>query len=396
LFSIVEFAAGAGMAFVDGDDRVATAKRIALGMVVLVLGSIEFGLYAKFGQGFGFNPFSDLFAEGTTGGAVMKSWFGVFGPAVVFTMAWCGDMLFVGIRGLSKNRAAAQWRAYLRLREKAADYLQARLLNSANAVEVLRRTLNDVNRAFLDTSGDKALAAKIDAAREQFSAAIEAAKAVPMEDVKPLTRSEMVRLFVAQIFICLSCCLAVGFIILMYSPWGIGTSVLVSGVDKPSALIAVLECAILLGAGYVSTRAGNHIQVGLKSSSATGWARWPLLIFVAALVAAILVANAFFIFAHQTAIEAMWFSFVAAACLWLFRCGQSVGLMLAASWTLFAAVAIILVAAVLWCAGILIGCLVLLLALVNVAMLILRFPYLRWTERKEEAEAPVGAVREQA
>jgi hypothetical protein len=395
LFSLLEFAGGAAIAFVEGDNASANRQRILLMAVIAALATIELGFYAKFGQSFGFNPFSDVFPEDTTVGLLFKSWFGIFGPAVVFILAWCGDKLFVGIRGLGRNRVAGQWGAYLRRRQKAADTLQARIAVIARSVEGLKKALHDLDRAFQEVDGDRGFSGKIEAAQRAFAAAIETAKAVRLGDVTPLGRSEMLRLYTTHLFLSVTCLLTASFLILLYSPLGIGTSYLFTNVDQPSSIVAALECAILLGSGYISTRAGNNTSSDVRSVTMSGWSKWPLIAFLCLLVGATLVANGFFLFNSAGPMAAMWFAFVTAASLWLFRCGQSLGLMIAADWAFFNCTVTVCVSLALWLLSVLVGIVALLLMFLKTLLLLLRFPYVRIFERKI-SKATAIVVQEQA
>lgn len=396
LFSLLEFAGGAAIAFVDGNDRKAANKKLSLIIAIASLATLELGFYAKFGQGFGFNPFSDVFPEDTTAGLILKSWFGIFGPAVVFIMAWCGDMLFTGIRGLTRNQVARQWRSYLRAREAAADNVQRRVIATAASVEALKKALHTVDRAFHETDGDRGLTGKVEAAQRAFTDAINTAKAVQLGDVKPLGSSEMLRLYMSHIFLTGSCLVAAVFLILFYSPLGIGISYLRPDIDHPSSIIAALECAILLGAGYVSTKAGNHVSPGMHAITTSGWARWPLIIFLTILVCTILAANAFFIFQLDSTIAAMWFALTAAASLWLFRCGQSLGLMIAASWAFLKATVAVCLSLVFWALSVMFWVVALLIVVFRGFLLLLRYPYLMLFERRNGKLSSPVVAREQA
>jgi uncharacterized membrane protein len=395
LFSLAEFAMGAGLAFLDVNGKMKSALFALVISAVTALALLEFAFYAAFGQNFGLNPFGASLTEGSTLAILSNSWFGIFGPVVVFATAFCGHMLITGLQGLTKNRVAAQWHTYLKRREQCADHLEQRVVSTTGAIEVLKRACAEIQTAFSDVGRDGAFIERIHAARDQFLTAVDSAKSVQLPEVKPLSRSEMLRLFFSQVFLFLTCIASALFFIFAYGLLGIDASTGSTGLGELSTLVAIVECCILLGAGYVSTRPGNQVQVGLRPVASTAWAKPYLITFIVLLVGTVISANAFFIFKEFTAIEAMWFALLTAVCLWLVRTGQNIGLMMPAAWAFTVACCAVAIAAALWLAAMVTAFGLLCIALINLVAQVLQYPYKLLFARERQSTSP-NTVTEQA
>lgn len=374
LFSFVEFAFGSVFAFIEGTSVQARIARITLGVLVLVLALVEFGFYARFGQQFGFNPFAEVFASDSLWGVMLQAWFGVFGPAVVLAIAWCAHSLFDGVKALNDNRVARQWRSYLRQRERLADTLHQRLVDSTGQSRALTDVLSDVETALV-TMSPKSLGSELEQSRERFGEELKLAQSIRLADTKALDHSEMIRTLMSNLFLAASAVISATFIGILYSPLGIGTSIALAGIDQPSLLVAVLEAFVLIGAGYITQRVSAATPGVGTNPSAASMSRRGFRILAGILVVAVLLANAFFIFQRGTAVEAMWFGFLTAASLWLFRCGQNLGMMIAATWTFVQCAALYAISAVLFLAALTVAGLRVVLEIWRLVVAILAYPY---------------------
>lgn len=373
-FSLLEFGIGASIAFIDGRTTTATLGRALLIFMIFLLGSIEFGFYARFGQGFDFNPFSFLFSQGSTWEKLSEMWFAVFGPVIVFTLAFCADLLFVGVRNLANNRVAAQWRAYLKLRVAAVDEFRKSLSTAQVTNILLKAAVDDANQAFVANSPGS-IHAELDEARKRFENSLDKAKEIRLEPTKQLVHSEMVRLYGNKLFLTLAVISATSFLAFAYGPLGVRTTLFHDGYAIFPYLIAIAEAVGLIAAGYFSTYFGSQSQIGGQFSAIVRWPRWPTYILSGAIITAFILGNAFFIFQQGNLAEAMWFSFVCASCLVILRCGQNLGLMIAATWTFLQSLAILLASALAYSAWFFLGLLHVIASALRAVIRVLAFPF---------------------
>lgn len=342
MFSILEVVFGAAIPFFEGRSLAANAGRAGIIVLITALALIEFGFYSQFSQQLQSTPF-DAFYENAAMPGFLHSWLGIFGPVIVFGLAVSGDMVCTGIRDLNKKYVIRQWRSHLRQRTRAADKIQRKLVVIERSTEVVNRALEKVAAAFppvARASSSAAIERIMDAAREEFVAAIDKAQAIRLAPTCEIRPDAMLRIYYANLLMALSVIVAMCLIALAYGPFGIGV-VAESGVQTfaGAALIGIVETCILLGLGHLSGR------VRLQASGTGGafvvgiWSRW-FAYFVAVLVMAGAIAgNAAYVLQLQPMFGRMWICLLAVCVIWLFFCGRNLGLMLAAFWAFIECVA---------------------------------------------------------
>jgi ABC-type multidrug transport system fused ATPase/permease subunit len=382
-FSLVEVSGGAAMAFIDGDRPIATVKRISLLLVILVLGLIEFVFYAKFGENIGLSPFEELLEPGSFGAKAAKMWFGVFGPAIVFVMAWCADMLVTGIRDL------------------AAD-------NVSRILEKIKRTAAKTG-AVLDEMGvkfgGKAECAKsIHDAQTDMEAAIQRVQDRHVAESRILDRTEMLKEYANNLFLLVASLAAIAIIMIVYNQYYLayvtpGSNLL--GLNVPMnyysfSILALFETLLLLAIGYLNTWVGRRVEPGKSGGYCFTRPKLSVLIVNCTLAVAFACLNIFLIFHSMgTPGEFMWDAFrfllVMVAGYFLYWSGQNLGLMLPAAWTLIQVVIVILFAGLLFVVVGVIAALFFLLTLVQFAIYALAYPYRLLFQRARRTPAPTAS-----
>jgi hypothetical protein len=350
LFSVMEVAFGAFLAFVEGTSTGAYLGKAIGGLAILSLSALELGFYARFGAEFDFDPFSTLWAPDRPPNWT-KSWFGIFGPLVVIGMALCGHMLFGALRVLWRDSAVRQFRKFLDARTRSADEIQAKLASAQKAALELSGTLKEIGTQFRPASDALSSGAQqIVEAQRRMDASLHEAQRIRLESHKEVGRAEMLRTFYSCVFQALSAFLAFLVIALAFGAFGFSTPIEIRDVVLPGGLVAFGETAFALGVGLVTGRiVARSAPIDQSQAHLVANLAGDVLAYAAAL--AVVTANGLAFLNRGSFIDLMWFAFTCAAVIWLLVVGRRLGLVIAAMWAFFQAGAVAVACAAVYAAA---------------------------------------------
>lgn len=368
LFTVAEFASGAFIVY--SGSLIKAVLLIGVGFLAL----IEFACYARLGQGFGWSPFEAFYAPGAAP-VWTTLWFGGFGLAIVALLAVAGHTFVEAVNELRTHHVIKQWKSYIGSRMASATALRERLGDAERAKTVLKASLEDVSETFSSTkdSTNSALTV-IGSAKADFLAEIEKAGLIRLEDQRQLGRGSMLRIYFQSLFFVGAAfvALVVGAVVFSLFPL---PHLLVFLGPHTTGFMSAAEVAILLTAGAASSRENATLPSVVSGAPSNGRHSRIGLAVGGGVVAAIILANAFYLlkpFSWEGA--AIWAALVGMD-LGLFWLGTRLGVIVAAVWATVHAAVIALFAGLLIAFAAAVRFVWILLAGFRVVLFVLAFPF---------------------
>jgi hypothetical protein len=368
LFTIAEFASGAFIVYSG------TLIKGVLLVGVSFLALIEFACYARLGQGFSWSPFEAFYPPGAAP-VWTTLWFGGFGIAIVALLAVAGHTFVEAIKDLRTHHVVKQWKEYIGSRMANATALRERLEDAERAKTVLKKSLDEVSETFRSTKeGTNSALAIIAAAKADFLSEIEKAGLIRLEDQRQLGRGSMLRIYFQSLFFVGAAVVAliVGAVVFAIFPAPQLLSFLGA---RANLFMSAAEVAILLTAGAASSRENATLPSVVGNAPSNVRHSNVGLIMGGGIVAAIVLANAFYLlqpFSWSGA--ALWAAMVGMD-LGLFWLGTRLGVIVAAVWATIHAGVITIFAGLLIIASAAVRIAWIMLATIRVSLFVLAFPF---------------------
>jgi hypothetical protein len=376
VFSIIEVLFGVSLVFLEKSNKRVSASQIFLISLIVLLGLIEFGFYAKFGSEFeSFDPLAQFWPAGTAP-LITKSWFGIFGPLVVAGMALAGHQLFGAVRVLFRDNVLQQYQRFLGERLLISTKLSAMADTAKSSTDEFSVIAGQISVSESDVeAGLSKNVENLNITQESFKEVITNSEKIRSDPFCSLPHSETLRSYYSSIFQVLSIAVAYFVIALAFGAFGSNEPIVIGRFELSGVAVSIGETILLLGAGMATAWAMYHLpSKGTVPESASR--NMAIAIYVAYAVAiSVLLANAITFLDRATIIDAMWFAFTSAACFWLFIVGRRLGFLIGAAWAFLQGLVVAISAAIVYLSAAIIFLIRTFLAGCFACLVILEYPF---------------------
>jgi hypothetical protein len=338
------------------------------------LAFVEASFYARLGQEFHWSIFDAFY--GAEAPAWTKLWFAVFGPVLVIGLAFAGHALFSSISHLADQHVIRQWRAYIKRRMRSASELKTKLTDADRSKSLLGGSLTDVQTSFATTREVTGSSLSvIEQAQDAFLKEIRKAEQIRLADSRRLDGGAMLRQFIECLVFVGAIAFCGGLIDFVFGMleivtpfrWPLGLSFALT--------VALTETVILLMAGSAISRANTTLPAVEGAQPANPVQNLVGPVAGTAILAIVLLGNAFYILQEVSLLRFMILALVAAANVALFWFGTRLGMIGAALWGLAHSIGYVIAAATVATGALLLGAAWGLVGAVVIALVALAYPY---------------------